>query len=165
MADRQNSLKGLPVPLHKGDTDRRRAWVHSQRVDVHFIPESADSVYCAAPKPALRKGHRMSRYHHGQRTESRDSLAQLSLPLDYSLSERDALSRNPGRSKARRSRLSQARLATYQEFRERRAIEQESYSKTSDAEYFRQGQRFVLTPSILTLPTKRPIGTAYTPAS
>ena len=68
----------------------------------------------------------MSRYRPAPQNQFLSPLGQLSLPLDYSQSERCAPSHSCGQSKARRSRLSPDRLAKYQEMRERRGTEQES---------------------------------------
>src|ERR1700730_7592521 len=75
--------------------------------------------------------------------------AQLSLPLDYSQSERDAPSRNRAPLKGRRARRWQDRLATSPTIPARRGTVQASYQP--DSNKFRQRQRFLLTPTLSTL--------------
>lgn len=94
----------------------------------------------------------MSRYRPDPQSRYRAPLGQLSLPLDYSQSERSDPFHNSGRSKARRSRLSPDRLAKYQEMRERRGIEQGSCRIGNPCAENRQEQRkSLLTPKMLTL--------------
>src|ERR1700730_5040910 len=75
--------------------------------------------------------------------------AQLSLPLDYSQSERDALSRNRAQLKGRRARRWQDRLATMPTIPSQRDIVQASCPP--DSNKLRQRQRFLLTPTLSTL--------------
>src|SRR5215469_10089871 len=72
---------------------------------------------------------------------------QLALPLDYSQSERDALSRNRAPLKGKRWRRWQDHLATSQAIRERRDIVQASCLPNSNK--FRQRQRFALTSTLI----------------
>ena len=89
----------------------------------------------------------MSRRH--QRKQSLASQARLSLPLDYSQSERDALSRNRAQLKWRRARRWQDRLAKSPTIPARHGIVQASCSP--DSNKVRQRQRFLLTPTLSTL--------------
>src|ERR1700730_15813640 len=75
--------------------------------------------------------------------------AQLALPLDYSRSERDALSRNPAPLKGRRARRWQDRLAKTLTIPARRDIVQASCPP--DSNKVRRRQRFLLTPTLSTL--------------
>src|ERR1700730_3113696 len=84
-----------------------------------------------------------------QRKRFLPSQAQLSLPLDYSQSERDALSRNRVPLKGRRVRHWQDRLATNPAIPARRGIVQASWP--TDSNKVRQRQRFLLTPTLSTL--------------
>jgi hypothetical protein len=89
----------------------------------------------------------MSRRH--QRKQFLAPQAQLSLPLDYSQSERDALSQNRARLKGRRAQRWQDRLAKAPTIPARRGIVQASCSP--DSNKVRQRQRFLLTPTLSTL--------------
>jgi hypothetical protein len=71
------------------------------------------------------------------------------LPLDYSQSERDALSQSRAPLKGKRSRRWQDRLATIPTIPAQLGIAQASCA--SDSNKFRQRQRFVLTPTLSTL--------------
>ena len=80
---------------------------------------------------------------------------QLELPLDYSRSDADALSRNLGRSKATRARRPQASLATIPAKRVRPYTVQASTSSLIHNlnEQIRQGQRFSLTSHVSSIIT------------
>ena len=90
----------------------------------------------------------MSRFRPDPQSRYRAPLGQLELPLDFEASERAARLRNREQSRPRRSRLSPARVAKYQEIRERRGIEQELCPQDSEDNLFRQRHHFVLTPTI-----------------
>jgi hypothetical protein len=79
---------------------------------------------------------------------------QLALPLDYSASVHGARLQSPAPSKRPRSRLLQARLAANLAMLGRLDTVPGSFLETSDVGYFRQGQRFSLTPSLSTLITE-----------
>ena len=72
---------------------------------------------------------------------------QLALPLDYSASAPGGLPQNPERSKRPRSRLLQARLEANLAMLGQLDTVPGSFVENSDLNYFRQGQRFKLTPS------------------
>src|SRR5438105_4632661 len=91
----------------------------------------------------------MGRHPRNQQRRSRAPQAQLSLQLDYSQSERDALSRNRAPLKGRRARPWQDRLATSPTIPARHGIVQASCEP--DSNKFRKRQRFLLTPTLSTL--------------
>src|SRR5471030_463840 len=70
---------------------------------------------------------------------------QLALPLDYSASVHGGLPRNPEPSKRPRSRFLQARLEANLAILARLDTVPGSSQENSDINYFRQGQRFILT--------------------
>jgi hypothetical protein len=76
---------------------------------------------------------------------------QLALPLDCSVSDHGVLPQNPERSKRPRSRLLQARLEANLAILGRLDTVPGSFQENSDLDYFRQGQRFKLTPLLSTL--------------
>jgi hypothetical protein len=76
---------------------------------------------------------------------------QLSLPLDCFASAPADRPQNPERSKRRRSRLLQARLEANLAMLGRLDTVPESFQQSSDVNYFRQGHRFALTPSLSSL--------------
>jgi len=100
----------------------------------------------------MRKG-----YRPGSRTKIRSlpPPGQLELPIDYSLSERDALSRNRERSKAKHAQRRQVRPATNRANRAQSGIVRESTSRifANLSKYFCQGQRISLTPTLSTIIT------------
>jgi hypothetical protein len=77
--------------------------------------------------------------------------AQLSLPLDYSASAPGGLPQSPSPSKRQRSRFLQARLEANLAMLARLDTAPGSFVENSDVKYFRQGQRFKLTPSLSSL--------------
>ena len=79
---------------------------------------------------------------------------QLALPLDYSASERGGLPQSPEPSKRPRSRLLQARLEANLAMLGRLGTVPGSFEENNDLNYFRQGQRFKLTPLLSTLITE-----------
>jgi hypothetical protein len=89
----------------------------------------------------------MSRRYQRKRFPSPQ--AQLSLPLDYSQSESDALSRNHAPLKRKRWRRWQDALATSPTIPVRHGIVQASCPL--DTNKFRQRQQFLLTPTLSTL--------------
>lgn len=76
---------------------------------------------------------------------------QLSLPLDCFLSAPDGLPQSLEPSKRPRSRLLQARLEANLAMLGRPDTVPGSFPESSDLNYFRQGQRFVLTSSLSSL--------------
>jgi hypothetical protein len=76
---------------------------------------------------------------------------QLLLPLDYSASARGDLPQNPEPSKRPRSRFLQARLEANLATLGRLDTVPGSFEENSDVKYFRQGQRFKLTPLLSSL--------------
>ncbi len=80
--------------------------------------------------------------------------AQLALPLDCSASVPAARPQSPEPSKRPRSRFLQARLETNLAMLARLDTVPGSFHENSDINYFRQGQRFKLTPSLSTLITE-----------
>ena len=96
----------------------------------------------------------MSRHSPPHETKSPFVAAQLSLPLDYSQSERDDPSRNPGLSKGKRARRRRGRFATNLAILEQRGIGQASYTSANVNENKCQRQRFSLTPMLSTLITE-----------
>lgn len=76
---------------------------------------------------------------------------QLSLPLGCSASALDGQLQSPSLSKRPRSRLLQARLEANLAMLGRLDTVPGSFFETSDVCYFRQGQRFSLTPSLSVL--------------
>jgi hypothetical protein len=89
----------------------------------------------------------MSRRYQRKRFPSPQ--AQLSLPLDYSQSESDALSRNHAPLKRKRWRRWQDALATSPTIPVRHGIVQASCPL--DTNKFRQRQQFLLTPTLSTI--------------
>ena len=79
---------------------------------------------------------------------------QLELPLDYSASAHGAPPQSPERSKRPRSRFLQARLEANLATLARLDTVPGSFGENSDVNYFRQGQRFKLTPLLSTLITE-----------
>jgi hypothetical protein len=79
---------------------------------------------------------------------------QLALPLDYSALAPGALPQSPEPSKRRRSRLWQARLEASLAMLGRLDTVPGSFPETSDLNYFRQGQRFILTSLLSSLITE-----------
>src|SRR5258708_3162862 len=77
--------------------------------------------------------------------------AQLALPLDYSWSVPAGLPQSPERSKRPRSRLLQARLEANLAILGPLDTVPGSFWENSDLNYFRQGQRFKLTPLLSTV--------------
>ncbi len=100
---------------------------------------------------AQHKGRPMRRYCRDRKSERLAAPAQLELPLGCSPSASGDQPQNHGQSKRRRSRLSPARVAKFQEMRERRGIVPASSPTNSDANILRQGHHFVLTPALLSL--------------
>jgi hypothetical protein len=78
---------------------------------------------------------------------------QLSLPLDYSLSERAFPFQNHGRSIGKRAQQRLARLATSPTKLAQHAIVLVSSENNSANDFIRQRQRFTLTPTLSTLIT------------
>ena len=76
---------------------------------------------------------------------------QLALPLGYSASEPGGPPQSPERSKRPRSRLLQARLEANLAMLGRPDTVPGSFEENSDVNYFRQGQRFKLTPLLSTI--------------
>jgi hypothetical protein len=76
---------------------------------------------------------------------------QLALPLDYSASAPGGLPQSPEPSKRPRSRFLQARLEANLAMLGRLDTVLGSFQENSDVNYFRQGQRFKLTPLLSTL--------------
>src|SRR5665213_3507238 len=79
---------------------------------------------------------------------------QLSLPLDYSASAHGSQTQSREPSKRRRSRLLQARLEASLAMLARLDTVPGSFPEYDDQKYFRQGQRFTLTPSLSSLITE-----------
>jgi hypothetical protein len=79
---------------------------------------------------------------------------QLALPLGYSESAPAALPQSLSPSKRRRSRFLQARLEASLAMLARLDTVPGSFPEYDDQEYFRQGQRFTLTPSLSSLITE-----------
>ena len=79
---------------------------------------------------------------------------QLALPLDCSASAHGDLPQNPEPSKRRRSRFLQARLEASLAMLARLDTVPGSCEVNSDVNYFRQGQRFKLTPLLSSLITE-----------
>src|SRR5713101_4380609 len=75
---------------------------------------------------------------------------QLALPLDYSASVPGGPPQSPERSKRPRSRLLQARLEANLAMLGRPDTVPGSFLENNDINYFRQGQRFKLTPLLST---------------
>ena len=100
---------------------------------------------------ARRKGRRMRHYHPYQRTEPRAVQAQLELPLGCSPSASDARLQNLEQSKRQRLQRLQARVAKFQEMRERRGTVPVSCSPNSGDSKKRQGHHFVLTDKLSSL--------------
>ena len=95
-------------------------------------------------------GRPMSRYRPGQQSECPAPQEQLSLPLRLPLSAHASQSQSPEPSKHRRSRLSPARLAKFEEMRERRGIEQVSCLKITDGRVSSRSRSYVkLTPALM----------------
>jgi hypothetical protein len=76
---------------------------------------------------------------------------QLALPLDCSASAHGGLPQSPEPSKRPRSRFLQARLEANLAMLGRLDIVPGSFEQNSEVNYFRQGQRFKLTPLLSTL--------------
>src|SRR5258708_39568257 len=76
---------------------------------------------------------------------------QLALPLDYSAAAPGGPPQNPERSKRPRSRLLQARLEANLAMLGQLGTVPGSLDENSDLNYFRQGQRFKLTPLLSTI--------------
>lgn len=76
---------------------------------------------------------------------------QLALPLGYSASADDVRPQSLSPSKRRRSRFLQARLEANLAMLARLDTVPGSFQENSDVNYFRQGQRFKLTPLLSTL--------------
>ena len=72
-------------------------------------------------------------------------------PSGYSASARGALPQSPEPSKRRRSLLLQARLEANLAMLARLDTVPGSFPESTDVNYFRQGQRFKLTPTLSTL--------------
>ena len=79
---------------------------------------------------------------------------QIALPLDYSASGPGAPPQSLAPSKRRRSRFLQARLEANLAMLARLDTVPGSFEENSDVKYFRQGQRFKLTPSLSSLITE-----------
>src|ERR1700682_6181792 len=86
--------------------------------------------------------------------KSRPFPTQLSLPLDCFVSAPGGLPQSRAPSKRRRSRLLQARLEANLAMLARLDTAPGSFEENSDVKYFRQGQRFKLTPSLSSLITE-----------
>jgi len=84
-------------------------------------------------------------------TEPHGAQAQLELPLGCLPSASAVRLQNHEPSKPRRSRLSPARVAKFQEMRELRGIVPVSCKENSEVNKKRQGHYFVLTPLLLSL--------------
>lgn len=76
---------------------------------------------------------------------------QLALPLDYSGSAPAVPPQSPSPSKRQRSRFLQARLEANLAMLGRLDTVPGSFGEDNDVKYFRQGQRFKLTPSLSSL--------------
>jgi hypothetical protein len=79
---------------------------------------------------------------------------QLALPLDCFASAPCALPQSPAPSKRRRSRFLQVRLEANLAMLARLDTVPGSFQEDSEVNYFRQGQRFKLTPLLSTLITE-----------
>ena len=93
----------------------------------------------------------MPRHRQRRRIRLHAPQEQFSLPLDYSQSEHVYFSQNLAQSKAIHSRRGRVRPVTNRATLWLRGIVEASYIGDSDISYFRQVQRFMLTPTISVL--------------
>jgi hypothetical protein len=141
------------LTFHGQAPGRRRELFQTRRAAGYFLPESDRLVN--PPQGgmliSLKRTVQMSFRH--RRTRRLVSPEQLELPLDYSRSERGALSRNPLLLKGKRLRPSQDHLAIGLAMLGQRDTVLATCSPYKRGKYFRQHQRFLLTSLISTVIT------------